>query len=206
MTEFFQGLMELFDRMGAPGLFLLAVSEASWFPVAPDLLLIPLVMRIPEQTFVLACASTLGSTIGGLLGYAVGHFGGRPLLLRFAPPRRIEKVEAIFARYGAWGVAVAGFVPAPFKMFTIASGVCHLRLGPFVAATAVGRGVRFFLVAYVVKAFGWHVLERLDVARVVVIGLALVLAGVWFVVRHRRLRTAGAPPTGRDAPTTDDPR
>ena len=149
-----------FEHHGVLGLFLLSFCEASFFPLAPDFMLAPMAWKTPERALALALLATLGSGAGSLFGYALGRFGGRPLRLRFATSEKIASVEAVFRRYGVWGVALAGFAPLPYKLFTIASGVCRLEVVPFFVAGIGGT----------------------------LVGLCAVGIGVWFFVRWRRTR------------------
>ncbi|NCO39142.1 MAG: hypothetical protein COZ06_29420 [Armatimonadetes bacterium CG_4_10_14_3_um_filter_66_18] len=185
-----------FEHHGVLGLFLLSFCEASFFPLAPDFMLAPMAWKTPERALALALLATLGSGAGSLFGYALGRFGGRPLRLRFATSEKIASVEAVFRRYGVWGVALAGFAPLPYKLFTIASGVCRLEVVPFFVAGVVSRGLRFVLVAALGRAYGGHVRDNLNAIGGTLVGLCAVGIGVWFFVRWRRTR---AQQTGREA-------
>ena len=178
-----------FEHHGVLGLFLLSFCEASFFPLAPDFLLAPMAWKMPERALALALLATLGSASGSLFGYGLGRFGGRLLLLRFASPTKVGKVEAVFNRYGVWGVAVAGFTPLPYKLFTIASGVCRLAIVPFFVAGVVSRGLRFVLVAALGRAYGGHVRENLNAAGWTLLGLCAAVVGVWLFAHWRQTRT-----------------
>ena len=190
--------MSFFEQHGALGLFLMAVAESSFFPIPPDSLLILLALKWPHQALMLAGLTTLGSVIGGLIGYAIGHWGGRPLLQRFASPEKIARVEGLFERYGVWGVFVAGFTPIPYKVFTIASGVCGLRIMPFALASFFSRGLRFFLVAILLQHFGEHIKQHLDLIGLILVGVCVLGVVVWILIRRRK-GTAPQEDTSPDA-------
>lgn len=108
---------------GELGLFAVAFMESSFFPVPPDLLLIPLVLLSPERGLWYAFITTLGSVLGALLGYYIGIKGGRPILIKIAGVKKTESVEKYFKKYGDWAIGIAAFTPIPYKVFTIAAGV-----------------------------------------------------------------------------------
>jgi membrane protein YqaA with SNARE-associated domain len=129
----------------------LSFSESSFFPIPPDVMLAPMSMAKPQAAFRLAALTTVASVLGGLLGYLIGHFAFdliTPLVTeggRYAKP--FAAAEAWFEKWGVWAVLIAGFSPIPYKVFTISAGVLHMALIPFLIASAVGRGGRFFLVS-----------------------------------------------------------
>ena len=143
-------------------LFLLAVAEASFFPLPPDLLLVALLLSDSGRGLWLATVTTVGSVVGGIIGYYIGFLGGRPLLKRFVAENAIGLTERYFDRYGGWTVVIAGFTPVPYKVFTIASGAFVLKFPIFVLASCIGRGGRFFVVAGAIQLFGAQVIPLID--------------------------------------------
>ena len=143
-------------------LFFISVAESSFFPIPPDILLIALVLSDPDQGLWLAMVTTAGSVIGGVIGYFIGLWGGRPILQRFVAEKTIGKVQRQFDRYAGWAVGVAGFTPIPYKVFTIASGVFVFKLPVFVMASLAGRGGRFFVVAGSIQLFGTQMIELVE--------------------------------------------
>jgi membrane protein YqaA with SNARE-associated domain len=139
---------------------LLAVSfaESSFFPIPPDILLIPMVLARPREAFRLAALCTLASVAGGLLGYAIGFFLfdaiGRPILELHHAMDRYETLKAGFAEWGVWIIILKGMTPIPYKLVTIASGVAQFDLLAFIGASIVSRSIRFFLVAAILWQFG----------------------------------------------------
>jgi membrane protein YqaA with SNARE-associated domain len=132
---------------------LIAVSfaESSFFPIPPDVLLIPMMLARPRTAWQLAAICTLASVAGGLLGYAIGYYGfdliGRPLLEFYGAMGRYDTLKAGFDQWGLWIIILKGMTPIPYKLITIASGVAHFNLVAFVAASIVSRSLRFFLLA-----------------------------------------------------------
>jgi len=130
-------------------LFLIALIEASVFPIPPDILLVVLALGDPRMGLRLAAIATAGSTIGAALGYAIGLllFAGvaRPLLEFYGAMEQFAHVQELFRQYGLWVVLAAGFSPIPFKVVTIAAGAFGLPLPGFLGAALVSRGARFFL-------------------------------------------------------------
>lgn len=135
-------------------LFLIAAAESSFFPLPPDILLMAMAVAEPQGAFWFALICSAGSLVGGILGYGIGRYGGQPLLNRFFKRRSVERVEALFNRYDAWAIAIAGFTPLPYKVFTIASGAFNINFKTFVTASLLGRAGRFFLVATLFFFFG----------------------------------------------------
>jgi membrane protein YqaA with SNARE-associated domain len=103
-------------------LAIIAFAESSFFPVPPDLLMIPMAAARPENAFFFAFLCTLFSLLGGVFGYWIGQKGGQPILNRFIKRETVLRVEGLFNRYDAWAIGIAGFTPIPYKVFTIASG------------------------------------------------------------------------------------
>ncbi len=146
--------VDVFGRFGAAGLFVVAFAESSFFPVPPDVMLLPMCIARPRAAAWYAAITTVSSILGAAFGYLVGARGGRPLLLKFTDEQGLRTVQRLFDRYGGWAVGIAAFTPIPYKVFTIASGIFRVRLTPFFAASAIGRGGRFFLEAMLAVKYG----------------------------------------------------
>lgn len=128
----------------------LSFIESSFFPIPPDVMLAPMSMAQPRRAWWFALITTVTSVLGGLLGYAIGHFALDALLpwlqdSRYWPAYQASMVW--FEEWGVWAVFIAGFSPIPYKVFTIAAGALSMALLPFTLASVIGRGARFFLVA-----------------------------------------------------------
>ncbi len=128
----------------------LSFAESSFFPVPPDVMLIPMVTARPAAWWRLAALTTLASVIGGMFGYLLGWMAIdliTPWLQGTAYWPRYLRVQEWFQQWGVWVVFVAGFSPIPYKLFTLSAGALSLALVPFLVASLLGRGARFFLVA-----------------------------------------------------------
>lgn len=141
-----------------PVLFGLAFIESSVFPIPPDVLLIAMVLSRPAQAFYYAGICSVGSVAGGLFGYAIGHFLWQAVHGFFIPhifsQAAFDWVSQKYAVYSFWVVFTAAFTPIPYKIFTIAAGVCGIHLAGFLIASVIGRSMRFFLVAAILYFWG----------------------------------------------------
>jgi len=136
---------------------ILSFAESSFFPVPVDVMLAPMCLSKPENSWRYATNASLLSVLGGVAGYAIGYLtfeAIEPWLMESHYWVAYETARRWFDQYGIWTVFVAGFSPIPYKVFTIAAGVAALTFPGFVVASLVGRGARFFLVAGVVKYAG----------------------------------------------------
>lgn len=164
----------------------LSFSESSFFPIPPDVMLAPMSMAKPRMAWRFAALTTAASVLGGLLGYLIGHFAFElivPLVSeggRYAEP--FAAAELWFEEWGVWAIFIAGFSPIPYKVFTISAGVLHMALIPFLIASAVGRGARFFLVSALMSRGGERMERtlRVYVDRVGWITILLVVLVVLF--------------------------
>lgn len=129
---------------GIWGLALIAFMEAMFFPVPPDVLLVPLSIMKPHEAWWYALLCTLMSTGGGLFARWIGERAGRPLLLRIASPRTIQQTEDWLRRYGGWGMALVALTPAPDKVFNVAAGVLNVPWWLVAWGLFAGRAVRHF--------------------------------------------------------------
>ncbi|HFC54103.1 MAG TPA: DedA family protein [Gammaproteobacteria bacterium] len=144
----------------------LSFAESSFFPIPPDVMLAPMAMARPEQALRYALLTTLASVAGGVLGYLIGMLFLdliAPLLHEHGYWEKFELAQAWFDRYGFWAILIAGFSPIPYKVFTIAAGAMAMPFLPFVVASFIGRGARFFLVAALMKWGGEPMEKKLHV-------------------------------------------
>jgi len=139
-------------------LMLVAFAEASFFPIPPDALLLPMVIARRERAWLYAALCTVGSVLGGLLGWAIGAFLlqtiALPIVHAYHAEATLAALQARFQHYGVWIVLIKGLTPIPYKFVTIASGAAHFALVPFMLASLVTRGARFFLEAALLYRFG----------------------------------------------------
>lgn len=136
----------------------ISFAESSFFPIPPDVMLIPMVISAPNKAFKMAGVATLASVIGGYFGYVIGVWGfdliARPLLEFYGYTEKFASFKAYYAEYGAWIVFFAGLTPFPYKVITIASGAAGLNIWVFTVASLLARGLRFYAVAGLLKYCG----------------------------------------------------
>jgi membrane protein YqaA with SNARE-associated domain len=155
----YQGVMRFSRRREAPYyLSLLSFVESFILPFPPpDVMLAPMSLARPSRAMQFAALTLFFSVLGGLVGYMIGAFLfdlAEPYVIAWGYQARFEKVTTWFEHWGFWAVLVAGFSPVPYKLFTIAAGVLNLALIPFVLASIIGRGARFFLLAWCLARYG----------------------------------------------------
>lgn len=140
----------------------LSFAESSFFPIPPDVMLAPMSMARPNRAFFLAALTTMASVIGGMFGYIIGLYAFdliQPWLHTLGYWDGYLDTKEWFGRWGFWAIFLAGFSPIPYKIFTITAGVIGMAFIPFVVASLIGRGTRFFLVA-ALMAWGGARMER----------------------------------------------
>lgn len=139
-------------------LFLVAFAESSFFPIPPDIMLIPMVLAVPKKAYRIAALATFASVLGGFFGYLIGvsffELLAEPVLKFYGYLEKFKTFESYYHAYGAWIVFGAGITPFPYKIITIASGAVHLNLAVFAVASVLARGIRFYLVAWLLKKYG----------------------------------------------------
>ena len=166
----------------------LSFAESTFFPVPPDVMLIPMVLARPERAWWLAALTTAASVIGGVFGYLIGSFAFESIEPWLATTHYWEPfvaAQSSFDRWGLWIILVAGFSPIPYKVFTIAAGVVGMPLVPFLAGSMVGRGGRFFAEAALIRIGGVTManqirrhIEGLGWGMVIIVGAALIYLGL----------------------------
>lgn len=170
-------------------LLAVAFAESSFFPLPPDVLLIPMILARPRRAFYLAALATLASVAGGIVGYAIGYLlfesVGRPILEYYSATAGYDALKAGFARWGAWIIIIKGMTPIPYKIVTIASGAVHFPLATFIAASIVSRSLRFFLVAALLWQFGDAARQFIERRLMLVTTLfAVALVGGFVALRY----------------------
>ena len=151
---------------GTWALFLLALCESSFFPIPPDILLIALAVSIPKKSFKYALVCSAGSVLGGCLGYLIGwQFMasiGEHIVNFYGLGSKVNYIQALYIKYDAWAVGIAGFTPIPYKVFTISAGAFHINFSVFILASLVSRSARFFLVGGLIYVFGPGIQSFID--------------------------------------------
>ncbi len=133
-------------------------AESSFFPVPPDVLLIPMVLAQRQRAWLIAGVCTGASVLGGLFGYAIGFYlfetVGRWLIELYGLEGKATQFRVFYDQWGLWVILIKGLTPIPFKIITIMSGAAHFDLATFFLASVATRGARFFMVAALLKRFG----------------------------------------------------
>lgn len=164
-------------------LFAVAFIESSFFPIPPDVMLIPMVLAAPTKAWRIAGIATIASVLGGAFGYAIGVFFfdliARPILTFYGYMHQFDVFKDYYHEWGAWIVFGAGITPFPYKVITIASGVVHLDFAVFMLASVVARGMRFYLVAWLLKKYGEPMKDYIEknLGMLSVLFLLLLLGG-----------------------------
>jgi membrane protein YqaA with SNARE-associated domain len=139
-------------------LFILAFCESSFFPIPPDVLLMALAVALPIKAFKYALVCSVGSILGGCFGYLIGYeffeYIGKPIINFYNIGEKFDKVSLMYQNNAFAAIAVAGFTPIPYKVFTIAAGVCKVNFFTLIMASVLGRSGRFFIVAALFYFFG----------------------------------------------------
>lgn len=136
----------------------ISFAQSSFFPIPPDVALMPMCLADRSKSFRYAFICTISSVLGGILGYAIGYFLfetiGKAIVEFYGLAGEFDNFKSKFNSWGIWIVFISGFSPIPYKIITIASGVTHMELAPFIIASIAGRTVRFYFVAGLIWKFG----------------------------------------------------
>jgi membrane protein YqaA with SNARE-associated domain len=165
-------------------LFAISFAESSFFPIAPDVMLMPMVLADRKRAFLLAAWCTLASVLGGMLGYAIGSLLydsiGQWVIRVYGYGDKIDEFRAFYAQWGAWVILVKGALPIPYKLITILSGFAGYNFGMFVILSTITRGLRFGAEAALLYRFGEPIREfiekRLELAMLLIVGT--IIAGL----------------------------
>ena len=164
----------------------LSFAESSFFPIPPDVMLAPMSLARPDRAMWYAFLTTMTSVAGGVAGYLIGMFAIEliePLIIEWGYNDAYLAAQQWFSEWGFWAIFLAGFSPIPYKIFTITAGAIAMAFAPFLLASFIGRGARFFLVAWLMSWGGEAMEHRLrqyvDLigwGLVVIVGVAIVIA------------------------------
>lgn len=162
----------------------IAFAESSFFPIPPDVMLIPMALARPERAYLMAAWCTAASVLGGLVGYAIGALlydsVGAWLIHLYGYGDKVEQFRAAYAQWGALIILLKGLTPIPFKIVTITSGFAGYNLALFVLFSIITRGARFFLLAFLLHRYGEqarHIIEK-RLGLWVTIGAAVIILGI----------------------------
>jgi len=174
---------------GTWALFLLAFAESSFFPIPPDVLLIALCVARPKRAFKYALICSVGSILGGCLGYLIGwqfmaSVGSR-IVDFYGLTEKVAYIETLYNTYDAWAVGIAGFTPIPYKVFTIAAGMFKINFGVFILASMASRSARFFLVGGLIFLFGPRIQTFIDrYFNLLAVTFTVLLVGSFVLIKY----------------------
>jgi len=162
----------------------IAFAESSFFPLPPDVMLIPMSLARPQRAYVMALWCTIASVSGGLVGYAIGALlydsVGHWLIHLYGYGNKVEAFREAYAQWGAWIILLKGLTPIPYKIVTITSGFANYNLGLFIVFSIIARGTRFFVLAFLLHRYGErarHFIEK-RLGLWVTLGAAVVVLGI----------------------------
>lgn len=163
-------------------------AESSFFPIPPDLLLVPMVLANRQAAWRIAAICTLASVVGGIAGYMIGYFLyeaiGRAVIDFYHLNDQFETLRQKFVEYGAEILIIKGMTPIPYKLLTITAGVAHLDLWVFIGASIISRSMRFFLVTALLYWFGEPVRNFIEKRlTLVTTAFAVALIGGFLVIK-----------------------
>ncbi|WP_422001034.1 YqaA family protein [Reyranella sp.] len=170
-------------------LAIVSFAESSFFPIPPDVMLIPMVLANRQRAFTIAAVCTVSSVLGGLFGYAIGYYFfetlGEWVVRAYHLEAGLAAFRQGFEEWGTWIILIKGLTPIPYKLVTIASGAAHFDLFTFVWASIVSRGLRFFLVAALLWRFGTPIRAFVEERLTLLTWLFLIaLVGGFVAVRY----------------------
>ena len=167
MKRFYDWMMRQAGHEKAPhALFWVAFIESSVFPIPPDVMLVPMVLANRTKAWTYATICTIGSVIGGMLGYAIGYllfeYIGQPILAFYGQAGKFAQVSQWFQDWGALILIAKGWTPFPYKVLTILAGATQMNFWAFIGASIVARAMRFYLVAALLYWFGDPIREFIE--------------------------------------------
>ena len=147
-------------------LALVAFVESSFFPIPPDVIMIPMILAQPRRTWLIAGVALAASVLGGLLGYAIGALAfetiGEPILASLGKADSMAEFSTRFNDVGFWAILTAGVTPFPYKVITIMSGWTEMALATFIMTSILARALRFFVVAALLRTFGTPIRDFIE--------------------------------------------
>jgi membrane protein YqaA with SNARE-associated domain len=145
---------------------LVSFAESSFFPVPPDAMLIPMSLARPDKAYYYATLCTVTSVAGGVLGWGIGYFLyeslGLWLMQLYGYGSKIDAFREAYVEWGTWIILLKGVTPIPYKIVTIASGFAEYPIIPFILLSFIARGMRFFLVAFLLHRYGAQAREIIE--------------------------------------------
>jgi membrane protein YqaA with SNARE-associated domain len=190
MRRMYDWMMGMAGSPRAPwALGVVSFIESSFFPIPPDVMLIPMVLRDRSKAWWYATIATVTSVAGGILGYAIGYFFfeaiGKPILNFYGREHALDSFIQFVHEYGVEAVIIKGMTPIPFKVVTIAAGVAKMDLLAFIGASIIARAMRFYLVAALLYFFGQPIREFIEHRLTLVTTVfVVVLVGGFVAVKY----------------------
>ena len=197
--QIFNAMDTYFQSLGTLGLALNSFVESFFLVPPPDFLLIAMDLAKPQSALYYALVCTIASALGGVVGYLIGKFGGRPVFIWILTSlskkeglqkrkqlknalQKFNEVEKLYNKWGTQAVFFAAFTPIPYKVFTIASGILNMNPYSFFMASFVGRGMRFFIVSIVLMLFGEEIKDHLEL--IILAATAVIVA--FFIILYKK--------------------
>lgn len=184
MRRLYDWMMEKARSDRAPhALFWVSFIESSFFPIPPDVMLVPMVIANRLKAWWYATVATIGSVVGGVFGYLIGYFFfeqiGQPILEFYGKAESFGEFTSWFNEWGVWILIIKGMTPFPYKVLTITAGVTHMPLIEFMVASIIARAMRFYLVAGLLYFFGEPIREFIEkrLSLVTTVFVVLLVAG-----------------------------
>lgn len=168
---------------------IVSFAESSFFPVPPDVMLIPMALARPQKAWLYAGICTITSVLGGVVGYLIGAVlydsVGQWVIHFYGYGDKVEAFRAGYAEYGAWIILLKGLTPIPYKLVTITSGFANYNIWMFIALSVVARGVRFYVVAILLNRYGVGIRETIEkrLGLWVALGVGVLVLG--FIIAFR---------------------
>ena len=168
---------------------IVSFAESSFFPIPPDVMLIPMALARPQKAWLYAGICTITSVAGGVVGYLIGHLlydsVGQWVIQFYGYGDKVEAFRAGYAEYGAWIILLKGLTPIPYKLVTITSGFANYNIWMFIGLSIIARGARFYVVAILMNRYGVWIRETIEKRLGLWVGLAVGLVVLGFIVAFR---------------------
>ncbi len=177
------------SRHALPALAAVSFAESSFFPVPPDIMLVPMALAQPQKARLYALVCTIASVLGGLVGYAIGALlydtVGHWLISAYGYGDGVEAFRAAYAKWGAWIILIKGMTPIPYKIVTIASGFAGYNLLAFFFLSIITRGLRFFIEAELLRIYGEPIRDFIEKRlTLVTTGFVAAVVGGFLIARY----------------------
>lgn len=161
-------------------------AESSFFPIPPDVMLLPMALARPQKAWLYASICTVASVVGGVVGYLIGAVlydsVGHWVIQMYGYGDKVEAFRAGYAEYGAWIILLKGFTPIPYKLVTITSGFASYNIWMFVLLSIITRGARFFFLAVILNRYGDWIREVIEKRLTLWVSMAAIAVIGGFII------------------------